>query len=991
MREAVTEFEHDRELSSARNSPQSRFVAPFVGFVAAFCVVFGLAYIGFGRSILSNRIQAEQALTARAAAQGIADLTEITKAFLQKLARSVSSIGNDSSGARALLRSSLQSQPLLTSISLLDNGGRVVATTEKSSRDMSFLQAEPCFAKITSGDSVCFSDARSTDHGGQVTYVFVPATEIAVGRRRTLVGEMPLETKFLDSLVLGLNPGENGYSYLVDRRGRVLSSGDPDPRGKARGLILDFPFMELMRKGQSGTVVYRQHGDKMMATYFPIDGPQWGLVVQRPAGESTAGTGTLVKIFFLSLIVALGGAAGVALVQTQYMTRFSFQLSTRLNSVARGNFDVTLTPTEEIQMGNVASSFNEMLAAIRADKERDREQYADVVRTAKFSQDVLGSIQDLFLVLDAAGRVLMANPRVSRLAVCPEPLTGRHLSEMGGTWSQRGIADALDRVLREGRVVSLNYVRFTDREQKAVVFDFRFYPLISPVNGLHGIVLYAREVTEQFTKQEKVQKSERFFRELSLGAGDGIVVVDVDLKVEWANGAASKLFGMEEDPSGKDFGEWLAADSRNTLSAALKRTLADGAAPPPFEIKAETEGKQQVLEISVGRAHIEGSGPRGVLLFRSVPKRRLMERESFEERPHLDRKARFVAAVVDAVPEAVVVVDPNGAMLMMNGLFEKLAGAGRQVLTGKKFSTLQSGENWPELAAVLNADGPMSWELQMRPLVGNVFYAALEAAPVRTDAGREAIVFVAREIGKQREADARKRSLQRQQTVEQTARDIARRLQPALNTLFDTLQELGGNIFSDNIRGVWQDASSTSLTVAHSVNTLMLYASPRELQLGECRMDEIIDQTLDAMTARGLIPQGIALDREYEEIMPNMIADAEQMKLVIWNLILNAVQASSDGGILVRALTLDSMETRGMLVEVIDDGPDFDTLEINRFFEMFHSRKPGHIGLGLPLCRRVVVRHGGRIAIERDKGLTRASFFVPLRPPQPRNSRQNAT
>jgi signal transduction histidine kinase len=70
--------------------------------------------------------------------------------------------------------------------------------------------------------------------------------------------------------------------------------------------------------------------------------------------------------------------------------------------------------------------------------------------------------------------------------------------------------------------------------------------------------------------------------------------------------------------------------------------------------------------------------------------------------------------------------------------------------------------------------------------------------------------------------------------------------------------------------------------------------------------------------------------------------------------------------------------TPAAIIEVFDNGPEYDPAETAHFFEPFYGTKPGCMGLGLTLCRRAVLKHNGRIGIERSKGITRASFFIPL-------------
>ncbi len=74
------------------------------------------------------------------------------------------------------------------------------------------------------------------------------------------------------------------------------------------------------------------------------------------------------------------------------------------------------------------------------------------------------------------------------------------------------------------------------------------------------------------------------------------------------------------------------------------------------------------------------------------------------------------------------------------------------------------------------------------------------------------------------------------------------------------------------------------------------------------------------------------------------------------------------------------VECRPGVIEVIDDGPGLgDSAE--HAFEHFFTTRPGHLGLGLPLARRLVERSGGKLALDAaDGGGVRAAITLPSEP-----------
>lgn len=121
-------------------------------------------------------------------------------------------------------------------------------------------------------------------------------------------------------------------------------------------------------------------------------------------------------------------------------------------------------------------------------------------------------------------------------------------------------------------------------------------------------------------------------------------------------------------------------------------------------------------------------------------------------------------------------------------------------------------------------------------------------------------------------------------------------------------------------------------------------------------------------------PAGVRLELEGLEGLPELDGDPAQLRQVFVNLVENAVHAASPEG-LVRL----SGRTADGAVELVvaDTGPGVDETVLRRLFEPLITTKVKGIGLGLPLVRRIVERHGGTVAYRRppERG---AHFIVRL-------------
>ncbi len=126
------------------------------------------------------------------------------------------------------------------------------------------------------------------------------------------------------------------------------------------------------------------------------------------------------------------------------------------------------------------------------------------------------------------------------------------------------------------------------------------------------------------------------------------------------------------------------------------------------------------------------------------------------------------------------------------------------------------------------------------------------------------------------------------------------------------------------------------------------------------------------------------------------VGDGAQLKQVLLNLLLNALDASPPAAPV--ELRLDRREgielagrgagsrrrVPGFQVEVVDRGPGFADGDAERIFRPFYTTKSAGTGLGLAICRKIVAAHGGEIRAEREGALTIFRVLLPARP-EPEN------
>ncbi|MBF0525448.1 MAG: MCP four helix bundle domain-containing protein [Deltaproteobacteria bacterium] len=157
------------------------------------------------------------------------------------------------------------------------------------------------------------------------------------------------------------------------------------------------------------------------------------------------------------------------------------------------------------------------------------------------------------------------------------------------------------------------------------------------------------------------------------------------------------------------------------------------------------------------------------------------------------------------------------------------------------------------------------------------------------------------------------------------------------------------------------------------VGTFLEFSRPPKLKFQLISPSDVVDNALHLLKYR-LESYGVKVWVVREERLPGVMADPEQLKEVLVNLLLNACDAMGDGGAIQISEEMGRTKTLGeaVIVRVRDDGPGIPESVLDKIFQPFFSTKDEGSGLGLSIAKRIIEEHGGRIQVQsgEDQGTT---------------------
>tara|TARA_B100001142_G_scaffold321814_1_gene369075 strand:- start:442 stop:1176 length:735 start_codon:yes stop_codon:yes gene_type:complete len=167
-------------------------------------------------------------------------------------------------------------------------------------------------------------------------------------------------------------------------------------------------------------------------------------------------------------------------------------------------------------------------------------------------------------------------------------------------------------------------------------------------------------------------------------------------------------------------------------------------------------------------------------------------------------------------------------------------------------------------------------------------------------------------------------------------------------------------------RRVW-----TKLQTVHSqcqrleklLNDFMKFARLRDLELEIGSLNRQIISVLDMYEAQAQT-QSVQMNRYLDPELPAMQLDQETLQGALANLVKNALESMQDGGELTAITRVTPV---GIAMDLIDTGCGMSDNTALNMFNAFYTTKPSGSGLGLPMARKVVQAHGGRIDVQSQE------------------------
>jgi PAS domain S-box-containing protein len=165
------------------------------------------------------------------------------------------------------------------------------------------------------------------------------------------------------------------------------------------------------------------------------------------------------------------------------------------------------------------------------------------------------------------------------------------------------------------------------------------------------------------------------------------------------------------------------------------------------------------------------------------------------------------------------------------------------------------------------------------------------------------------------------------------------------------------------------------------IQELLEFARPGGTEFKPTDARDVVEKTLN-LISHHLYKHTIETTKNLQDRVPSIHADPKQLEQVLVNLYLNAIDAMPNGGKLTAGVKLETNQDHSSMITITvsDTGFGIEEEDLPRIFHpFFTAKKKRGLGLGLPICQRIIRNHGGRIDVTSQPGYgTTFRIFLPL-------------
>jgi len=454
---------------------------------------------------------------------------------------------------------------------------------------------------------------------------------------------------------------------------------------------------------------------------------------------------------------------------------------------------------------------------------------------------------------------------------------------------------------------------------------------------------------------------------LLVAIGEGISMIDEDLKIVWVNSIIEQWAGKLENIKGRNcYKVYQKRDTPCENCPSLK-TFKSGKIEKARQFAYDSEGNIKYFEFISSPMKDQRKRTTAVVEL-AVD---LTEKIGLEHKLKVTKDR--LQAIFDNISDGISVIDKDYHILRVNqGLLELFNKRDFSDLLGKRcFSEYHKNEGFCD-----NCPAQKSFE-RAEPFHATRICAGADKSrivldistfPVKDEEGKVVqVIEYMKNITNIVKLEDQLLYQERLAGIGELAAGIAHEIRNPLGNITASSQfVLSKYKLLDSVKKHLKIILRNSENANRIIKDLLDFAKPREISFKMGNIKDAIDGACNLVKVR-CARQRVRLVRKWSRRIPLILLDEKRLEEVFLNFILNALDVMPNGGRLM-INTHPDFEANEAVVSFLDTGEGIIPENLNKMFTPFFSTKEDGVGLGLCLARQVISHHKGRINIESKIG-----------------------
>lgn len=728
-----------------------------------------------------------------------------------------------------------------------------------------------------------------------------------------------------------------------------------------------------------------------------LGGKEWLAFVRQDPREALAPLDRLVMKLAAYGVAVFAILWGTGMLVGARLVKPIRTLDEGVQRIGTGKLDHRLVVKTGDEIEHLANAFNTMATNLNRSFLQLEQQVGEIRRLEEKYRDLIENAPEMIHQLDRNGRFIHVNhTELRKLGYQLEEMLGMHLEQIVPVERQPDLAKYLGRLMSEGR----GHIEtvFVTREGERIDVEIHSTVQYDPAGDLVYSRAFVRDITQRkrlegevhrYTTQleqevakrtHELSESEKRYKVLFDLAADSILMLDPNGRISAVNKRQEHALGYPEaELVGTYFLDLVCSPFRHRTRDLIEQINNGEHKVPTQEIHVRAY-RDQDRPVEMDLIRISGQEQPAIMVqLRDITERKRLEQRLQQYSEELERKVQertqeiqetkqYLESLLENANDVIYTLDQDQRFTYVNSKIESW-GYRKEDLLGRPYLSLLSRRHrGRRLKSTLDIGANQVYEVEVLSKAGDVRTAMISVSPLWDKNGAIlGVLGIARDITETKKLEQQIRNSEKLASVGKLAAGVAHEINNPLGGMLNCLY----NIRKGGISGIRQEEYLVSMEdglrrVQKIVRQLLEFSQQHEPELSPIDLNGVIDRVL-VLTNHAMSANHIELLKELDEALPHVLADRHMIEQVLMNLLLNAIQAIKENGV----ITIRTRVVEGMCeIEVQDTGNGILPEVRPHIFDPFFTTKGigEGTGLGLSVSLGIIERHGGQIVVESDVG-----------------------